>query len=116
MVLQGWQLNSQGLSQIELLWAVVKRIVSFLNPQRFAQLRDALTNALDGIPHDTIDKLSRSFKARLMLCRDRGKASRMIFGRYLTANASVNATCNMKTTPMNGVQKGTPKLRNFIFS
>jgi hypothetical protein len=70
-VLQGWPSNSPDLSPIEICWAVLKRMVSLMNPQTIPQLKECLLNAWDAISQTSIDNLCKSFRARLIMCRDR---------------------------------------------
>jgi hypothetical protein len=69
-VLTGWPANSPDLSPIEMCWAVLKNVVAVLNPQTLEELATALETAWDGILPETIDKLCRSFRTRLVMCRD----------------------------------------------
>jgi hypothetical protein len=70
-VLQSWPAHSPDLSPIELCWAILKQGVSVLNPKTLDQLRDVLTKVWTAIPLNSIDQLLRSFRSRLIICRDR---------------------------------------------
>jgi hypothetical protein len=67
-VLHGWPANSPDLSPIELLWAILKKIVSRLNPNTLDDLREHLKYAWASIPMTTINRLCGSFRKRLTMC------------------------------------------------
>jgi hypothetical protein len=67
-VIVDWPPNSPDLSPIEILWAILKKMVSRTNPRTVEDLETALIAAWSLIPQDTIDRLCRSFEARLALC------------------------------------------------
>jgi hypothetical protein len=54
-----------------LSWAILKKVVAVLNPRTLEEPKTALETAWDGIPPETIDKLCKSFKKRLMMCSEK---------------------------------------------
>jgi hypothetical protein len=60
--------NSPDLSPIEILWAILKKMVSRTNPRKIEDLKTSLFAAWSLIPQNTIDRLCQSFEARLVLC------------------------------------------------
>jgi hypothetical protein len=66
-----WPANSPDLSPIELLWAILKRIVYSFAPKTLAELKQVLAHAWDSIDQSTIDKLCTTFRARLQRCLER---------------------------------------------
>jgi hypothetical protein len=74
-VLHGWPPNSPDLSPIELLWAIVKKIVERLNPETLNELKEYLQFAWASVPLTTINRLCKSFRRRLMMClNNRGQS------------------------------------------
>jgi transposase len=67
-VIIDWPANSPDLSPIELLWAILKKIVSALAPQSIEELKQILIQAWDSIDQSTIDRLCMSFRTRLETC------------------------------------------------
>jgi transposase len=67
-VIVDWPANSPDLSPIELLWAILKKLVRRMKPQTIEEVKGALLAAWSMIPQATIDGLCRGFQARLDLC------------------------------------------------
>ena len=68
-LLFGWPSNSPDLSPIEMIWAHMKSRLSHLpRAKTVAMLQKQLTEIWDAIPMETINKLVRSFKNRLLMC------------------------------------------------
>jgi hypothetical protein len=67
-VIDDWPANSPDLSPIEMLWAIMKRIVWKLKPKTIHDLKTALQAAWDLIRMSTINGLCRGFQARLEPC------------------------------------------------
>jgi hypothetical protein len=64
-LLAQWPVNSPDLNGIELLWAILKSIISKLKPSSIGELKQVLLNAWNSIPQSTIDRLCESFGTRL---------------------------------------------------
>jgi hypothetical protein len=67
-VIVDWSANSGELSPIELLWAILKKLVERISSQTIGELGSALLKALALIHQNSINKLCRAFLARLELC------------------------------------------------
>jgi hypothetical protein len=67
-VIVDWPPNSPDLSPIELLWAILKKLVRKVKPEMIEELKSSLLAAWAMIPQDTIDRLCEGFATRLQLC------------------------------------------------
>jgi hypothetical protein len=70
-----WPSKSPNLSPIQLLWAILKRIVNKFAPQTIEELKTALLESWELIGQRTIDKLCASFRNRLVCCQEEQGAS-----------------------------------------
>jgi hypothetical protein len=66
-LLSMWPANSPDLNPIELSWAILKNIVAKLTRKIVDELKKVLSDAWTSIPQATINKLCRSFAARLQI-------------------------------------------------
>jgi transposase len=67
-VIIDWPANSLDLSPIEALWAILKKLVERINPQRIEDLKAALIAAWALIRQTSIDRLCQGFQSRLERC------------------------------------------------
>jgi hypothetical protein len=63
-----WPANSPDLSPIELLWAILKKLVTLIKPETREELKNVLITAWALIRQSTIDRLCGGFENRLELC------------------------------------------------
>jgi hypothetical protein len=70
-----WLANSPDLNPIELLWAILKNIVTKQGPKTVDELKQILFQVWNSIFQTTIRGLCRSFEARLRICFDLEGAS-----------------------------------------
>jgi hypothetical protein len=64
----GWPANSPDLSQIEVLWTILKKLVKRINSQTIEDLKATLVAAWALIPQTLIDRLCQGFESPLELC------------------------------------------------
>jgi hypothetical protein len=62
-----WPAESPDLSPIEVLWAILKKVVRRRQPQTIEDTKGALVACLTLIPQISIDRLREGFQARLQL-------------------------------------------------
>jgi transposase len=74
-VIADWPANSPDLSPIELLWAILKRLVNKFEPKTVEELNIALMKSWELIGEMTIDKLCLGFRERLHCCLENSGAS-----------------------------------------
>jgi transposase len=67
-VIMDWPPNSPDLSPIELIWAILKKLVRKVKPQTIEELKSSLLAAWAMIPQDMINRLCEGFATRLQLC------------------------------------------------
>jgi hypothetical protein len=67
-VIVDWPPNSPDLSPIELLWAILKKLVRKVKPQTIEELKSSRLASWAMIPQDRIDRLCEGFATRLQLC------------------------------------------------
>jgi hypothetical protein len=61
-VITDWPANSPDLWPIEVLWAILKKLVRRMNLQTLQEQKSVLLSTWNLIPQDTIDKLLRAFR------------------------------------------------------
>ena len=68
----GWPSNSPDLSQIEMIWAIIKLRISNYPPEKrpknAKELRNSVNYEWNQIDIDTVNRLVLSFRKRLLLC------------------------------------------------
>ena len=67
-VITDWPANSPDLNPIELLWAILKRVVAAESPNSVEELKNLLLKTWNNIKISLINKLCESFSDRLLLC------------------------------------------------
>jgi transposase len=63
-----WPANSPDLSPIELLWAILKKVIRRIKRRMIEELNSALIAMWALIPQSSINKLYEAFQSRLELC------------------------------------------------
>jgi transposase len=71
----GWPANLPDLSLIELLWAILEKLIRKIKPSTIEELNNTLIAMGALIPQSTIDKLCEGLQGRLELCLANGGES-----------------------------------------
>jgi hypothetical protein len=71
-VIVDWLANSPDLSLIELLWAILKKLVKRFKSHNMGELESSVVAAWALIPQATIDKLCQGFRTHLQPCLAKG--------------------------------------------
>ena len=66
-VIDKWPANSPDLNPIEMIWAIIKLAVKARKPKNLDEIEKYINEAWDSIEIETINKLVRSFRDRLLL-------------------------------------------------
>ena len=75
-----WPANSPDLNPIEMLWAIMKMIISEEQPSTIQELKNVLEKTWNDISINLINKLCSSFRDRLLLCQGRRAFNFKIIG------------------------------------
>jgi hypothetical protein len=67
-VIMDWPATPSDVSPIELLWAILKKLVRRMKRQTLQEQKSALLGAWNLIPQDTVNRLCTGFQTRLQLC------------------------------------------------
>lgn len=86
-VINDWPPNSPDLNPIEILWAILKKRVSFDNPKTQQELIASIKKSWSEIPQSLIDKLCSSFEGRLRVCLENDGDS---ISRFLSMTTELN--------------------------